>query len=260
MVKVLKGRVILSYLNKNKVALVTGAASGIGDAIVHRLAREGARVAVVDIRLDAAERIVTSLKEDGKEALAIQADVADRASVDESVRMTVEHFGSIDIVVNSAGIAGRSMPIWEQTDEDWESVLSIDLSSVFYYCRAAIPHMKKQGWGRIVNIASIAGKEGNPNAVPYSAAKAGVIGLTKAVAKEVAKDGIIVNSVAPAVIATPLLGQVSEQHKQYMLERIPMGRAGETEEVAALVAWLSSDECSFSTGACYDISGGRATY
>lgn len=245
---------------QDRVALVTGAASGIGEAIVWRLAREGARVALVDIDIDAATRIADQLTDAGYQALAIQADVSNSEAVQKSVDQTVEYFGGLDILVNSAGIAGRSLPIWELTDQDWESVVSIDLSSVFYYCRAAIPHMKQRGWGRIVNIASIAGKEGNPNAVPYSAAKAGVIGLTKAVAKEVAQDGILVNSVAPAVIETPLLKQVSDEHRRYMLQRIPMGRPGQPEEVAALVAWLCSDECSFSTGFCYDISGGRATY
>lgn len=245
---------------QDRVALVTGAASGIGEAIVWRLAREGARVALVDIDIDAATRIADQLTDAGYQALAIQADVSNSEAVQKSVDQTVEYFGGLDILVNSAGIAGRSLPIWELTDQDWESVVSIDLSSVFYYCRAAIPHMKQRGWGRIVNIASIAGKEGNPNAVPYSAAKAGVIGLTKAVAKEVAQDGILVNSVAPAVIETPILKQVSDEHRRYMLQRIPMGRPGQPEEVAALVAWLCSDECSFSTGFCYDISGGRATY
>src|SRR5690606_20055868 len=158
------------------------------------------------------------------------------------------------------GIAGRSAPLWEQSNEEWDQVVAVNLNSVFHFCKAVLPTMREQQYGRVVNIASIAGKEGNPNAVAYSATKAAVIGLTKAVAKEVAKDGILVNSVAPAVIMTPLLEQVSKEHVEYMLTRIPMGRPGQPDEVASLVAWLCSREVSFSTGACYDISGGRATY
>jgi 3-oxoacyl-[acyl-carrier protein] reductase len=152
------------------------------------------------------------------------------------------------------------VPTWDLTTEDWQRVLAIDLSGVFYCCRAVLPHMRAQRYGRIVNVASIAGKEGNPNALPYSTAKAGVLGLTKALAKEVAREGILVNAVTPAVIETDILKQVSPEHVQYMVSRIPLGRVGQPAEVAALVAWLCSDECSFSTGAVFDISGGRATY
>jgi 3-oxoacyl-[acyl-carrier protein] reductase len=176
------------------------------------------------------------------------------------VGKVIDRYGHVDVLVNNAGIAGRSALSWELPDGEWEKVVGIDLSGVYYGCRAVLPHMIARQRGRIVNIASIAGKEGNPNAVPYSAAKAGVIGLTKAMAKEVATTGVLINAVTPAVIETPILEQVSEAHLAYMLSRIPMGRAGIPHEVAALVSWLSSDECSFSTGAVFDISGGRATY
>jgi len=190
----------------------------------------------------------------------VALDVANPESVSRIVRETLDQHGRIDVLVNNAGIAGHSAPIWELTDADWHAVLSIDFSRVFFCCRAGVPHMRQRRYGRIVNIASIAGKEGNPNAVPYSSAKAGVIGLTKALAKEVVRDGILVNAVAPAVIQTDILRQASAEHVEYMISKIPMGRIGQPREAAALVAWLVSDECSFSTGAVYDISGGRATY
>jgi 2-dehydro-3-deoxy-L-rhamnonate dehydrogenase (NAD+) len=168
--------------------------------------------------------------------------------------------GRLDIVVNNAGITGRSVPTWELSDDDWRQVIDVDLTSVFFVCRAAVRLMRPRASGRIINIASIAGKEGNPTLVPYSTAKAGVIGLTKALAKEVATQGILVNAVAPAVIGTDLLQQMERSTVDMLIAKIPMGRVGKPEEVAALVAWLASDECSFSTGAVYDLSGGRATY
>jgi len=250
----------MGYFTDREVIVVTGAARGIGEATVRRLHQEGARVVLVDIDRAAAEQVAGSLGGEAGGAVAIAADVSDRASVEAVVERTLASWGRIDGLVNGAGIAGRSAPIWDQTDDDWRRMIAINLDSVFYFCRAVIPHMRSRRYGRIVNIASIAGKEGNPGAVPYSATKAAVIGLTKAVAKEVAKDGILVNSVAPAVIETPILEQLSEEHVRYMLERIPMGRPGKPSEVAALIAWLCSKECSFSTGFCYDISGGRATY
>jgi 3-oxoacyl-[acyl-carrier protein] reductase len=180
--------------------------------------------------------------------------------VDRAVAQVTERWGRLDVLVNNAGITGRSFPIWELDDEDWLRVIDVDLTSVFYCCRAAVKVMLRQGAGRIVNIASIAGKEGNPTLVPYSTAKAGVIGLTKALAKEVATRGILVNAVAPAVIGTELLEQMEKSTVDMLIAKIPMGRVGTPEEVAALVAWLASDQCSFSTGAVYDLSGGRATY
>ena len=242
---------------QGQVAMVTGAARGIGEAIAKRLASEGARVVIADIDTPAAESAAAAI---GENAAVQKLDVSDVASWDVAVRATLDRWGRIDALVNNAGIAGRSAPIWELSVAEWQQVLDIDLTGVFLGCRAVIPAMVGAGSGRIVNIASIAGKEGNPNAVPYSAAKSGVIGLTKAVAKEVATKGVLVNAVAPAVIETPILEQVSEEHIRYMTSRIPMGRVGKPEEVAALVAFLCSNDLTFSTGAVYDISGGRATY
>jgi len=240
-----------------KTALVTGAARGIGLAIASRLSADGARVAVLDIEREAAE---AAAKKVGGGAIAIVADVTRTAEVDAAVKRVVETWGRLDILVNNAGITGRSFPIWELSDEDWARVIAVDLTSVFLCCRAAVKVMLGQGAGRIINIASIAGKEGNPTLVPYSTAKAGVIGLTKALAKEVATRGIFVNAVAPAVIGTEMLKQMEQSTVDLLISKIPMGRVGQPEEVAALVAWLASDECSFSTGAVYDLSGGRATY
>jgi len=240
-----------------QVAIVTGAARGIGQAIAARLAAEGARVVVADLDEPAA---ATAVAEIGHGASALPLDVTQAESWQDLVSQVQRDWGRLDILVNNAGIAGRSAPSWELEVDEWLQVLAIDLTGVFLGCRAVLPIMRAAKAGRIVNIASIAGKEGNPNAVPYSAAKAGVIGLTKAVAKEVATDGILVNCVAPAVIETPILEQVSEAHIQYMTSRIPMGRMGQPAEVAALVAFLCSKDLTFSTGAVYDISGGRATY
>jgi 2-dehydro-3-deoxy-L-rhamnonate dehydrogenase (NAD+) len=240
----------------SRTALVTGAARGIGLAIARRLAADGLRVALLDLDpavKDAAQAV-------GGEALALVADVTRAADVDGAVARVVDRWGRLDVLVNNAGITGRSFPIWELTDDDWRRVIDVDLTSVFLCCRAAVRAMLAQGAGRIVNIASIAGKEGNPTLVPYSSAKAGVIGLTKALAKEVATRGILVNAVAPAVIGTALLEQMERSTVDLLVSKIPMGRVGTPEEVAALVAWLASGECTFSTGAVYDLSGGRATY
>jgi NAD(P)-dependent dehydrogenase (short-subunit alcohol dehydrogenase family) len=241
----------------SKTALVTGAARGIGYAIAARLAADGARVAVLDLDAAAAKEAAARI---GGRAVALAADVTVAAEVNAAVRQAVEAFGRLDLLVNNAGITGRSFPIWELSDEDWQRVIDVDLTSVFFCCRAAIRVMLEQGSGRIVNIASIAGKEGNPTLVPYSAAKAGVIGLTKALAKEVCTRGILVHAVAPAVIGTELLQQMEQSTVDLLVSKIPMGRVGRPEEVAALVAWLASDECSFTTGAVHDLSGGRATY
>ncbi len=242
---------------EGKTGIVTGAARGIGEAIVRRLTAEGARMMIADIDEAAARATAVAV---GDRAVAHRLDVTDPASWEAAVERARAEWGRLDILVNNAGIAGRSAPATELSVDEWRQVIDLDLTGVFLGCRAALPTMTAAGYGRIVNIASIAGKEGNPNAVPYSAAKAGVIGLTKAIAKEVATKGVLVNSVAPAVVETPILAQVSDEHIAYMTSRIPMGRVGQPHEVAALVAFLCSDDLSFSTGAVYDISGGRATY
>jgi len=241
----------------DKTALVTGAARGIGLAIATRLAADGLRVALLDQDGDGVEAAARSI---GRGALALVGDVTRTKDVDGAVAGVESAWGRLDVLVNNAGITGRSFPIWELSDDDWQRVIDVDLTSVFLCSRAAVKVMLRQGSGRIVNIASIAGKEGNPTLVPYSTAKAGVIGLTKALAKEVATRGILVNAVAPAVIGTELLEQMERSTVDLLVSKIPMGRVGKPEEVAALVVWLASDECSFSTGAVYDLSGGRATY
>jgi 3-oxoacyl-[acyl-carrier protein] reductase len=243
-----------------RVALITGAARGIGAAIAERLARDGACVGVADIDLAAATEEAERIGREGGGAFALRLDVADPASARQAVQSVLEREGRLDILVNNAGIAGLAAPVAEYPIDEWRRILSIDLDGVFYCCQAALPHMLERGSGRIVNIASISGKEGNPNMSAYSSAKAGVIGLTKALAKEVATRGVLVNCVTPAVIATEILSQLNEAAVKYMIARIPMARTGQPEEVAALVAWLASDECTFSTGAVFDISGGRATY
>ncbi|MBI3679080.1 MAG: SDR family oxidoreductase [Acidobacteria bacterium] len=240
-----------------QVAVVTGAATGIGEAIARRLAKSGATAVIADVDQAGAQAVADSM---GKPHFAQPLDVTDRQSVESAVRSVVARTGRIDIWVNNAGIGGKAASIQDQTDEDWQRIVAINLTGVFYACRAVIPHMLQRRYGRIVNIASIAGKEGNPNMVPYSATKAAVIGLTKALAKEVAKEGICVNAVSPAVIRTKILEQLTDEQVAYMTARIPMGRTGTTEEIAAVVHFLSSPDCSFVTGQCYDASGGRATY
>ncbi|MDX2974057.1 SDR family NAD(P)-dependent oxidoreductase [Kribbella solani] len=223
-----------------RTALVTGGCSGIGLAAANRLRADGIRVLTADLAPDADVAVdVSSAK-----------DVADAAG----------SIGAVDILVNSAGIVGPNAPLWEITDEQWDRVIRVDLTGVFNCCRAVIPGMIERGWGRIVNVASIAGKEGNPNLSAYSAAKAGVIGLTKSLGKELATSGVLVHAIAPAVISTPMNAGTAPETLRYMIDRIPMGRLGEPDEVAELLAWLCSDRCTFSTGSVHDISGGRATY
>jgi len=240
-----------------QTAIVTGAATGIGEAIAKRLARGGARIVIADLNLQEAQEVAASI---GDGAFAVQTDVASTSSVERSVAEVLAKTGQIDILVNNAGIAGRAAPVWEQTNEDWARIISVNLTGTFNFCRAVLPHMRERGYGRIVNIASIAGKEGNPRMSPYSATKAAVIGLTKSLGKEVATEGICVNAVAPAVVQTKILNQLTLEQVEYMTERIPMRRMGQPEEIAAVVHFLSSPDCSFVTAQCYDASGGRATY
>ena len=225
-----------------RTAIVTGGAQGIGAAIVERLRASGARVQIWD--LDAAPGV----------------DVSDARSVRIATDTALQELGRIDVLVNNAGIAGKNAPTVDYPVEEWERVLRVNLTSQFLCCRAVAPVMVKAGYGRIVNIASIAGKEGNPNAVAYSASKAGVIALTKSLGKELAQSGVLVNCITPAAAKTAIFDQMTEQHIQYMLSKIPMNRFVHVDEIAALACWLASEECSFSTGAVFDISGGRATY
>jgi 2-dehydro-3-deoxy-L-rhamnonate dehydrogenase (NAD+) len=238
-------------------AVVTGAATGIGEAIAARLANAGANVCIADLDGTAASAAAERI---GRGAQSLALDVTDAAAVERTIGALIERNPAIDILVNNAGLAGKAAPVWKQTDEDWHKVMAVNLHGPFYLCRAVIPHMRARGYGRIVNIASVAGKEGNPNMAAYSASKAALIGLTKSIAKEVAGEGICINAVTPAVIRTKILEQLTPEQVDYMVARIPMKRTGEPEEVAAVVHFLASRDCSFVTGQCYDVSGGRSTY
>ena len=244
---------------KNKSAIITGGGRGIGLAVVERFLQSGAKCWIWDRDEETLKKAAASLRGCGEVRTAL-VDVTELESIESAFESAVREDGQVHVVVNNAAIAGPSTKLWTCPVEAWREVIEVDLISVFLCCRTIVPHMIEKRYGRIVNIASIAGKEGNPNASHYSAAKAGVIALTKSLAKELATTGVLVNSVAPAVIQTDILKQVSQEHIDYMVSRIPMGRTGLPCEVAALVAWLSSDDCSFSTGAVYDLSGGRATY
>jgi 3-oxoacyl-[acyl-carrier protein] reductase len=246
-----------SYDFHDRVAVVTGGAQGIGRAIAERLVRDGATVWLWDRDIALAKTTAAELGSVGK-AIAAPVDVTDLAQV-EAAAKSIDG-GRIDILVNNAGISGANMPTWEYPPEEWARVLAINLTGVFNCCHAVAPMMIAQNYGRIVNIASIAGKEGNPNAVAYSASKAGVIGLTKSLGKELAGHDIAVNCVTPAAAKTAIFEQMTEQQIAYMLSKIPRGRFVKVEEIADLVAFCASTECAFTTGAVFDISGGRATY
>ena len=253
----------LERMNKidlqGKNAIVTGSARGIGFAIAQRLLASGATCSLWDRDADALGAAAKILGAQGTVHTAV-VDLTQAESVEAAAGATCKALGRVDILVNNAGIAGATKKTWEFTPAEWQQVLQVNLFGVFLCCHAIVPGMVAQGYGRIVNIASIAGKEGNPNASHYSASKAGVIALTKSLAKETARAGVIVNCITPAVIETDILKQVSQEHIDYMLSKIPMGRFGLKEEAAAMVAWLCSEECSFTTGAVFDLSGGRATY
>jgi len=228
---------------KGRTAVVTGGLIGIGAAIAKRLEASGAKVRVWDVG-----------------AKSDPVDVTDLAAIERATAKALADFGRIDVLVNNAGIAGMTSPVVDYPVAEWKRVIDVDLNGPFLCCRAVVPHMVKAGYGRIVNIASIAGKEGNPNAAAYAAAKGGLIAFTKALAKEIAQTGVLVNSVTPAAAQTAILDQVTPEFAKFMLSKIPMGRFVKVEEIAAMACWLASEDCSFSTGAVFDISGGRATY
>ena len=241
----------------DRTAIVTGGAQGIGRAIATRLLAAGARVRIWDCDGNLLARTVDEL---GARASGDAVDVTDPQAVERATSAAVAELGQVDVLVNNAGIAGINTPTVEYPVDEWERVLRVNLTGVFLCCRAVAPHMVRRRYGRIVNIASIAGKEGNPNAVAYSASKAGVIALTKSLGKELAPTGVLVNCVTPAAAKTALFDQMSAAHIDYMLSKIPLNRFVTVEEIAALVCWLAAEDCSFSTGAVFDISGGRATY
>ena len=246
-----------SYDFNGQAAIITGGAKGIGLAIAARLHGDGAQISLWDVDAD---RLASVAETMGAGVHTAVVDVTDAAAVDATTAAVEREFGRIDMLVNSAGITGPNETIWNYDVDAWRQVIDIDLTGTFLTCRAAAAYMRARDYGRIVNIASIAGKEGNPNASAYSAAKAGVIGLTKSLGKELAGTGITANCVTPAAVKTEIFDQMTEEHINFMLSKIPLGRFGLVEEVAGLVTWLCSSECSFSTGAVFDVSGGRATY
>jgi NAD(P)-dependent dehydrogenase (short-subunit alcohol dehydrogenase family) len=239
----------------NKIAVITGGAQGFGYSMVERFAQSGATVVIWDKDKDLIDNLNLP-----KNVTAVQTDVTSYESIENSVKETLSTHNRIDILVNNAGIAGPSFKTWEYPIDQWQNVVDIDLTGVFYCCRAVVPHMLENDYGRIVNVASIAGKEGNPNAMPYSAAKSGVIALTKSLGKELADKNIAVNCVTPAAAKTRIFDQISQEHIDYMLSKIPRGRFLKVDELASMVSWLVSEENSYTTGAVFDLSGGRATY
>ena len=239
----------------NKTAVITGGAQGFGFSMVERFSQSGAKVVI----WDKDQELIDSLDLPDN-VTAVQTDVTSYESVENSLNETIKKNNTVDILVNNAGIAGPSFKTWEYPIDQWQNVVDIDLTGVFYCCRAITPHMINNNYGRIVNIASIAGKEGNPNAMPYSAAKAGVIALTKSLGKELSDKNIAVNCVTPAAAKTRIFDQISQEHIDYMLSKIPRGRFLKVDELASMVSWLVSEENSYTTGAVFDLSGGRATY
>ena len=250
-------KMAVTYDYKDRSAVITGGAKGIGLATAKRFHASGAKVSLWDMD----ESRLNEVKDTFPDNIDIQVvDVTNWDSVNAAAENSLKSIGGADILVNSAGIAGPNFKTWEYPVEEWLKVVDIDLNGTFLCCRALVPFMRENKYGRIVNIASMAGKEGNPNAAPYSAAKAGVIGLTKSLGKELADMNITVNCITPAAVRTEIFDQISQEHIDFMLSKIPIGRFGTVDEIANLITWLSSEECSFSTGGVFDISGGRATY
>lgn len=243
-----------------KVSIVTGAAMGIGKAVALRLAQDGSDIVLVDLDRDQLQVVAAEIQALGRKTLIHVVDIAQWSQVKAMADNVIDVFKRIDILVNSAGILGPTLPVWEYSVEDWDRVVAIDLKGTFLLCKAVIEQMRTQKSGRVVNLASIAGKDGNPNSCAYTASKAGVIGFTRGLALEVAKDGILVNSIAPTMIEGRMSASMTDEQIAMLFSKIPMGRLGKAEEVAALVKFLVSQECSFSTGFCYDLSGGRAVY
>ena len=240
-------------------AIITGGGRGMGLAVAKRFLESKASVALWDINEEVLAGAKETLSSSGT-VMTQKVDVSDYASVDAAATASRDELGGIELLVNSAGIAGVNTPLTEQPIDNWYDVINVNLNGIFHTCRAIVPHMVSSGYGRIVNISSVAGKEGNPNASAYSVSKAAVIGLTKSLGKELATSNICVNALCPAVIKTDMLNDVTEEHLEYMLSKIPMGRAGTVEEVAAMVAFMCSEECSYTTGFAFDLTGGRATY
>ena len=242
---------------KGRHAVITGGATGLGFAIAQRMLASGGRVTLWDRDAASADRACAAL---GGHAQSVAVDVSDPAAVAAAARQTLERNEAVDILVNSAGITGPNAKVWDYPVQDWLQVMQVNLNGLFFCCRELTPHMRTRNYGRIVNIASVAGKDGNPNASAYSASKAAVMALTKSLGKELADTGVRVNCVTPAAVKTAIFEQMSPEHIAFMLSKIPMGRFGTPEEVASMVTWLCTEECSFSTGAVFDLSGGRSTY
>lgn len=244
---------------KDRVAIVTGGARGIGYAVAERVLRSGGAVSIWDVDAARLEQASTALSALGEVARA-NVELTDDDAVHSAMQGVLDRFGKVDILVNNAGITGGNRPTWELDPQVWRRVVDVNLTAPFLMCRAVVPHMLGRGYGRIVNVASVAGKEGNPSASHYSASKAGLICLTKSLAKELAPQNVLVNCVTPAAARTEIFAQMKQEHIDYMLAKIPLQRFVEPHEVAAMICWLASEDCSFSTGAVFDVSGGRATY
>ncbi|MBN1263897.1 MAG: SDR family oxidoreductase [Anaerolineales bacterium] len=245
---------------KGRVAIVTGGGSGIGRAVVQRFSRDGAIPVVADVNLEAAEKVAARIREEGGQALAVEVDVSDKARVESMVEKTINAFNRIDILINNAGVAGPNCPVVEIEEADWDRTMDINLKSVFLCSQAVIPVMVERGWGRIVSLSSVAGREGNAGMAPYAVSKIGIIGFTMVLAKEVATKGVTINCISPTITATEFIQTVPKETIEQLMPKIPMRRMAQPQEVAGLIRYLVSEEAAFITGQCYDISGGRSVY